>query len=554
MKQQHLRRICSALFLGAVIAVIWLLHLFIQVDETITYINWDSSVRIAPDGTEEPFSSDHYGNDLDPSGTYRFAGQLPRELPAGSLIFEAAGLDLTLSLDGRVIWQSRSGDTGDDGTFMSQASIPLPEGTAGELTVSCTVLDGSAAMFPPLLRFLPDTLEPAEAAAVANREAFPAGAAALALVLIFGIFLLGLLLKKPDWSLIPLLLATAGITFFRLVQSQGYYFLPEEIFHLFSRPQIGLCILLALAWYLAMNRRRQFWKRLGIAALWSAAGFLLCYLLSLAAGSSFARTVNALLSGMLHGQYDSTVYWVTLWLSLTCALISAYSVADSFALQQSREQGLLLENKRIAENYHALEAWISDASARSHEINHQLTALDCLYQRGDYEQLGTVLSKLQAEQKSRSIVTFTRNRTVNTILQNAAAQAKRQQIRFHVQASLPEDLNIPETDLCSLLMNMLDNALEAAAKVASPEERSVSLRIKVSAPYLAIRCENSYNGEVKKDKKGRLLTTKENPAVHGYGCRQMEKMAKKYQSVLLFHTEDPHIFTVETALRIPEKG
>ncbi|HIZ23231.1 MAG TPA: ATP-binding protein [Candidatus Blautia faecigallinarum] len=103
-------------------------------------------------------------------------------------------------------------------------------------------------------------------------------------------------------------------------------------------------------------------------------------------------------------------------------------------------------------------------------------------------------------------------------------------------------------------MNMLDNALEAAAKVAFPEERSVSLQIKVSAPYLAIRCENSYNGEVKKDKKGRLLTTKENPAVHGYGCRQMEKMAKKYQSVLLFHTEDPHIFTVETALRIPEKG
>ena len=46
-----------------------------------------------------------------------------------------------------------------------------------------------------------------------------------------------------------------------------------------------------------------------------------------------------------------------------------------------------MENRRISENYQALEAWTSDAAARYHEVNHQLTALDCLYRNGNYQEM-----------------------------------------------------------------------------------------------------------------------------------------------------------------------
>lgn len=550
--KRYLRWICSALFLAAAIAVIWILQLFIQVDDSVTYINWNTSVQILSDGTEQAFSADDYTNVPGHSGTYRFTGQLPEGLPAGSLLFETTGLDLTLSLDGRTIWQSQTTNNVEGSYLMAQATIPLSEGTSGELTAFCTILDSTVAMFPPMIRFVPENNDVTGITALANREAFPAGAAALALVLVFGIFLLGILLRKPDWSLIPLLLAATGLTFFRLIQSQGYYFLPENIYLPLSRPEVGLCILLALALYLAMNRRRQFWKYLGLTAAWSAGAFLLCYVFSSVAGGSFAATVNFLLSRFALGQYDSVVYWLTLWLSLSCALISAYSVARSFAEHQAREQGLLLENKRIAENYHALETWTSDASARYHEVNHQLTALNLLYRNGKYEEMGDIMAQMQTDLSSHSVITFTANRTVNAILQNGAAQAKCQNIHFHAQVNLPEVLNIPETDLCALLMNMLDNALEAASKVSPPEERNIFIQIKVSDLYLAIHCENSFNGEIRTDKNGELLTTKENPAIHGYGVRQMKEIAKKYQSVIRFDRKGEHTFIAETALRIPD--
>lgn len=550
--KRHLRWICSALFLAAAITVIWILHFFIRVDDNVTYINWDSSVQIMPDGTEQDFSTDSYTNVPDHTGTYRFTGQLPEGLSSGSLQFEATGLDLTLTLNGRTIWQSQAVNNVEGNYLMAQASIPLSAGTAGELTAVCTILDSAVAMFPPMIRFVPENREITESTALANREAFPAGAAALALVLIFGIFLLGILLKKPDWSLIPLLLAAAGLTFFRLIQSQGYYFLPENVYLTLSRPEIGLCILLALALYLVMNRRRQFWRYLGLTAAWSIGAFLLCYVLSSVTDSSFATTVNFVLSKLALGQYDSTVYWLTLWLTLSCVLISAYSVTRSFAEHQAREQGLLLENKRIEENYHALESWTSDASSRYHEVNHQLTALNILYRNGNYEDMGDILAQMQTDLSSHSVITFTANRTINAILQNGAAQAKWRNIHFRAQVNLPEVLNIPETDLCALLMNMLDNALEAASKVSPPEERNIFIRIKVADLYLAIHCENSFNGEIRTDKNGELLTTKENPAIHGYGVRQMKEIAKKYQSVIRFDRNGEHTFIAETALRIPD--
>ena len=102
--------ICPALFLLFAIAIIWFLHLFVQVDSAMSYITWDSSVCILPDGSEEPFSSDVSSNSTDLSGTYRFTGTLPDMQEAGDLVFETTGLSVTLALDNEVIWQSRADD------------------------------------------------------------------------------------------------------------------------------------------------------------------------------------------------------------------------------------------------------------------------------------------------------------------------------------------------------------------------------------------------------------------------------------------------------------
>ena len=550
--KRSIRWLCPALFLFFLIGLIWFLHLFTKVDSHITYISWDTSARIMADGSEEPWSFDMTSNASDLSGTYRFTGTLPENLGNGSLVFEPAGLSITLDLDGRTIWQSQAAAL-EEAVSMSQVEIPLSAGTSGELTLTCGILDNTQAMFPPLVRFLPEYLETAETTAFANLTAFPAGASALALALIFGIFLLGLAQKHPDFSLIPLMLAVFGLILFQLVRANGSYFLPQAVYNILGRRETGFFVLAFLLVYLLMNRRRRFWNHLGIAAGWSAAAFLLCFLVSAAMGSYLADYVaNSLLPQLRAGIYNGLLYWLSLWLSLTCAVISAFGVFSSFLEQTLNTQRLQMTNKSISDNYRFLKERAEERAKIYHEVRHQLTALDCLCQKQDYAALKDQLDRMLREHYTGSQSFFTNNLTINTILQDTSTKAKQCGISFRASVDLPEHLPFPDTDLCALLMNMLDNALEAAVKAELPQKRYLSFRMKISGEYLAVECENSFNGELKKDRKGRLLTTKPDASAHGFGCARMEEITRKYQGIIGFDTKGGTIFQVKALLLLPD--
>ncbi len=214
-----LRWICPALFLGICAAVIWFLHLFVVEKENMQYINWHTATKIESDGTETPIDVEEIANFTDASGTFRFEG-----------------------------------------------TIPLPTGEGGELTLTCRILDGSFVLFPPLLRFMPDDLRFTQDYAMANRTALPTGAAALAFVLICGIFLLRIVSHHPDFRLIPLLLAAAGLTIYRITQGEGFYFLSAAATGILGHSWVGIFTILALAVYLFINRSRDFWRYFAIAA------------------------------------------------------------------------------------------------------------------------------------------------------------------------------------------------------------------------------------------------------------------------------------------------
>ena len=133
------RWICPIFFLSLCAIAIWFLHLFTIVDDTMLYINWQSSVQIKDDGSEQPFVSDGFSNATDLKGSYCFTAQLPEEIPSGCLLFETSGVSLSLSLNGTEIYQS-SASLWENTPSMSQATIPLPEGATGEL-VYCQIVN-----------------------------------------------------------------------------------------------------------------------------------------------------------------------------------------------------------------------------------------------------------------------------------------------------------------------------------------------------------------------------------------------------------------------------
>ena len=547
-----LRWLCPALFLLICAGMIWALHLFVVVNGHMEHITWDSAVQILSDGTEVPFETDAYSNISDARGSYRFSGHLPEGLPAGSLIFETSGCSVTLSLNGTEIYRS-SAATSQDVTMMSQATIPLPEGTTGAITMDYTVLDSYGAMFPPLLRFMPTFFTDMQATAFANRAALPAGAAALAFLLVTSLFLLGVMSQQPDLRLLPLMGAALGLTFYQMIQEQGSRFLPEAIWQFFSRPAISLGIIFLLLLYLFVNRSRHFFRHLGIVTAWSAAGLAVAYFVSLWQDSYLSSYINSEVSILIsNGFYGGLTYWLILWLTIVCAAISVYGTMRAFTAQQSNLEMLSLRSQLITDSYHAIETKMKESAALRHEMKHHLTALDALCQKNDMDGIRKLLKNLLEKDERQAQIYFTKNNTVNAILQDAALRAAQSDVRFDTQVHLPEKISVSEQDLCILLMNMLDNALEACGKITDKEQRHIQFRSEIKNDFLTISCKNTFSEKPKKDRHGRIISSKSDALSHGFGIRQMESIAQKYHSILDISYEMDGFFSVQTALRLPE--
>ena len=544
------RRGCALAFLVLCAAVLLFLQRFTRSEPAFAYPAWETGAVVSAGGAETAFDPAGLPPELGEGERYRYAMTLPEGRANGDfLIFETAGLEIAAFLDGTELWYSAAGQ--DPGTAnLSQVQLPLPAGGGERLTVELRPLSG-AAIVPPLLRLSADPTDQAGAVAYANYYGLPAGASALALVLLWGLFLLGLTQGRLEWALLLPVLAAVLLTVHRLAVGYGSLFLPQALQGLFTGqwPEGAAALLLAL--YLALHRERAFWRALGLAAGVSAGALALMALVSHLRGGYLAGYLPVLAGELLSGVWSGALYWLNWWLVLVCAGLSAWELARTLSGARAEARALALKNQLMLDNYRAIEDKLRQGAALRHEFSHRLAALDALYREGDMEGLGRALAAWRTQNAGAAQVRFTAHTAVNAILQDASARAEAGGVRFHADVSLPERLPIPHEDLCALLMNLLDNALEGAARTPAGRPAYLRFQARLRGGFLAVRCENSFDGRVEKDEAGRLCTTKPGRAGHGFGLAQMAAVAERYHSILDVSYTDA-AFTVQTALKLPE--
>ena len=543
-----LQVVCTAVFILLCLGTMCFLQFFIKTDMSIRYIDWQSSVKIETDGSE---SSLDYTVVPQTGESFRLETVFPPTEENGNLVFETAGLELTVCINGVEVWHSSSAvPAGAAG--QTQAVIPMPRNEECHVTMTCVVKSTTSLVFPPAARFVPVEYDATESYAYANFYGIPAGVTAAISLLVAGIFLLGVAHKKPDWSLIPLLLAASGLTAQWITKGMGYFFLNNRLVDFLIRREVGFFFILLLILFLAMNRQRKFWKYFGITTAVSFTTLLIAFGISAAVNGYLAGYIVQMFRDTVElGHYGELLYWITVWLTAVCAVISTYAVMCAFVTQRTETQALRLHNQLILDGYRAIESKMRASEAIRHEERHRIVALESAYKKGDYETLGKMLQDMRGQCEHLAQTHFSKNFVVNAILQDAAYRAARAGISFDATASVSAEIPISENELCGLLMNMLDNAIEAASRCT--EKSFIRFKAEERNGFLAVKCENSFIEEPKQDKNGQYISTKYEKESHGFGLKLMNAVAEKYHSMLDIFISDENVFTVQTALRIPKK-
>ena len=186
--------------------------------------------------------------------------------------------------------------------------------------------------------------------------------------------------------------------------------------------------------------------------------------------------------------------------------------------------------------YTAQKKYIEETSKCRHDFRQSVFTLKQLADDGNFITLKNYLEEYTKIFPQTEIKSYCRNNAVNALLNYYAQSANTNAIRLEWKITIPDDINITEIDLCTLLGNLIENALYACMTVTEKENRYHCLSVTVKNNInLYIVSTNSFNGIVRM-KHDDYLSTKRRG--NGIGIHSMKMIAEKYHGIAKFsHTE-----------------
>lgn len=213
---------------------------------------------------------------------------------------------------------------------------------------------------------------------------------------------------------------------------------------------------------------------------------------------------------------------------------------------------LRLEGELLYKNYNKTEKYIEETKRIWHDIDRHFSLISSLAGNGEYEELKRYLEHAGYDFKKTKETYLCENKLINAILTEKISEAKGMGINIKFAGNLPEKLNIQGNDLCSLLVNMLDNAIEACGKIPEGNEKKIDISIRMKNDFIYFGVSNS--SLVATAMAGEeFVTSKEDKAKHGYGISIMRRIARKYNGAFDVIISENSFF-VKAALKNAPSG
>lgn len=228
---------------------------------------------------------------------------------------------------------------------------------------------------------------------------------------------------------------------------------------------------------------------------------------------------------------DDTLYmWTILAVVLMMSVLvfninRQYEVEKELARLKS-EQAELLER-----DYTAVNRAYQVNARLFHDLHNHIGVLRQFLTHEKYGEAVRYLDELQAPVRNLTATVWTGDETADYLINSKAAAAEADGIQFQAQVEFPRRTNIRSVDLCAILGNLLDNAIEAARQVSDPSGRTVALTIRRIHQMLVIKVENSLAASPVQE-GGELKTTKTGGGLHGWGLKSAQAAAEKYDGMV----------------------
>lgn len=201
---------------------------------------------------------------------------------------------------------------------------------------------------------------------------------------------------------------------------------------------------------------------------------------------------------------------------------------------ETEQQLLNVRNEAIEHQYVELKDAYEENRCLIHDERHKMQYLRECMENKEYEKVRTFLGVYEEELETQRRKHWSPISTLDFILNMKIRRIEGLGIKFTLKTNV-DSIKIDESDFVVLMGNLLDNAIEAAAKCPL-ENRAISLWLQEVNEMLLITMENTAPVEPEQ-KNGRFLTSKKNKKEHGWGVQSMRHIVEKYGGDIAFKYE-----------------
>lgn len=219
------------------------------------------------------------------------------------------------------------------------------------------------------------------------------------------------------------------------------------------------------------------------------------------------------------------------------ANISVFAVIIGYLNAGFRSRTLQCEREAIERQidmeraeYRRTESNLELGRRYRHDMRHHFAVIQGLIRQGkskeaeEYiETLGDNLCEL--EQK-----VYCQNAVVNAVLSSLLAAAESCGIGTQVQIRIPDEIPFDGADICTVLSNVVENAVHACACVAEQEKRKISIAADCTGAKFTLSVDNGVRETVVLGADG--LPVSQKTEKHGYGLASVKHIAEKYNGML----------------------
>ena len=213
----------------------------------------------------------------------------------------------------------------------------------------------------------------------------------------------------------------------------------------------------------------------------------------------------------------------------------------SFFSKQIDKRIAAYQRELIETHYREVENMYRQIRGWRHDYRNHIQMMKVLAASGDMDALKAYLDELDTDLNTVDTVVKTGNPMADAILNSKISLARSRNIPTQVDAHIPVKLKMSELDLCCIIGNLFDNAMEAS--MALPEEkRMIRVYMDMKGTQLYISFTN-FTAAKKLDKVGKGFKTSKGEG-HGFGLVRIDDIVSRYDGYLSRNSEDG-AFTTE---------